>query len=189
MTIPKIAVFCSGGGGNLQYLLRASQENKLFSISNVYVDRECKAEQIAEDAGIPVVNLPRINSGKLDYSVVDGAYDLYVLAGFLSIIPDEFCKIHIGKIINVHPSLLPNYGGKGMYGTRVHEAVIQSGSKITGATTHLVSERIDGGDIILQKSILVNEGESPWDLGGRVFEIEGPLLYESIKLILLKKSH
>lgn len=187
--IPQIAVFCSGGGGNLQYLISTNKKhNNIFAISCVYVDRECGAVKVALEAGIKVEYLTKSESGEIDFSVVSESFDLYVLAGFLSILPKNFCGLHDTKIINIHPSLLPDFGGKGMYGSRVHEAVLASGRKITGATTHFVNEKIDEGRIISQRTIPVIQEESAWDLGGRVFKIEGPLLFETIKELLLQRT-
>ena len=106
-----------------------------------------------------------------------------VLAGFLPIIPKWICEKWERKIINIHPSLLPKYGGKGMYGVKVQEAILRNHEKYAGCTVHYVDSEIDTGEIIAQKKILVMENESAWELGGRVFNEEIILLPLAIKHI------
>ena len=108
--------------------------------------------------------------------------DLIVLAGFMPIVPGDICERWQGKIINIHPSLLPKYGGKGMYGVKVQEAVMRAKEEMAGCTVHFVNAGIDEGEIILQKSIEVDYNETPWQLGGRVFKEENRLLVEAVKL-------
>ena len=110
--------------------------------------------------------------------------DLIVLAGFMPIIPADTCERWRGRIINTHPSLLPKYGGKGMYGVKVQEAVMQAKEEMAGCTVHFVSAGIDEGRIILQKTIAVDYSETPWQLGGRVFKEENCLLVDAIRMII-----
>lgn len=114
--------------------------------------------------------------------------DLIVLAGFMPIIPRDICERWQGKIINVHPSLLPKYGGKGMYGVKVQEAVMREKDEMAGCTVHFVNADIDAGEIILQKAIAVDYSETPWQLGGRVFKEENRLLVEAVKLNKAKRK-
>lgn len=179
----QLAVFCSGGGGNLEYLIKSSKKSGTFRISEVYLDRHCGAEDVAQKSGIPVTILSNKDS-QVDYSSVRNNFDLFVLAGYLGVLPPDFCRKHVNKIINVHPSLLPKFGGKGMYGTNVHEAVIASGEQYSGATVHFVTEEVDRGPIVLQQKLEILPEESPWALGGRIFEIEGPLLLRAIEKIV-----
>jgi phosphoribosylglycinamide formyltransferase-1 len=109
--------------------------------------------------------------------------DLIVLAGYMPIIPAHICERWKGKIINIHPSLLPKYGGRGMYGVKVQEAVMQAKEKKAGCTVHFVNAGIDEGGIILQKSVVVISSETPWQLGGRIFKEENRLLVEAVKLL------
>ena len=102
----------------------------------------------------------------------------------MPIIPEKICNKFQGKIINTHPSLLPAYGGKGMYGVRVQEAVLENKEEYAGCTVHFVNEMIDGGEIIIQKKIKTIANESAWDLGGRVFLEENKTLPEAIKLLI-----
>jgi len=111
---------------------------------------------------------------------------LIVLAGFMPILPDEICYLWSGRIINTHPSLLPKFGGKGMYGVKVQEAVLAAGEEFAGCTVHFVTPEIDGGEIILQKSISVHPNETAWQLGQRVYKEENRLLLDSIKLLKSK---
>lgn len=175
-----IGVLVSGGGTNLQKLIDAEkaggiQNGKLrvviSSKPGVYALERAKA------AGIETVTLAR-----KDFSDVE-AYSralldelrkrdvgLVVLAGFLTITSEEFVRAFSNRIINVHPALLPAFGGKGYYGLHVHEAVLERGVKVTGATVHFVNEICDGGPIILQKAVEVREGDTPEMLQKRVME-------------------
>ena len=107
-----------------------------------------------------------------------------MLAGYLSILSQDFIKFWKGKIINIHPALLPDFGGKGMYGMNVHKAVIQAGRKESGCTVHYVDTGIDTGEIILQKTVEVKGGDTPEDLQKRILEKEHSLLVESINQII-----
>lgn len=175
-----IGVLVSGGGTNLQKLIDAEkaggiQNGKLrvviSSKPGVYALERAKA------AGIETVTLAR-----RDFSDVE-AYSralldelrkrdvgLVVLAGFLTITSEEFVRAFSNRIINVHPALLPAFGGKGYYGLHVHEAVLERGVKVTGATVHFVNEICDGGPIILQKAVEVKDGDTPEILQKRVME-------------------
>lgn len=179
----KITVCASGGGGNFQALIDARKND--FQIDCLVVDRECGAIERAKIAGIPV---RRVGGSKNNFSAdLNNAFsedsNLIVLAGFMPIVPKDICDRWKGKMINTHPSLLPKYGGKGMYGVKVQEAVMAAGEQYAGCTIHYVNGDIDGGEIILQKSLVVNYKESPWQLGGRVFIEEAKLLVEAVNLL------
>jgi phosphoribosylglycinamide formyltransferase-1 len=181
-----IVVCASGGGGNFQALIDM-RESLGVVITKLVVDRPCGAMKRAEDARIPYVSLSKI-AGEAEFlesfiSEVPAATDLIVLAGFMPILPRSVCAAWPGRIINTHPSLLPKYGGRGMYGVRVQEAVIAAGEKVAGCTIHYVNETIDGGAIILQRAINIIDGETPWQLGGRIHVEEKKLLIEAIRLI------
>jgi len=111
--------------------------------------------------------------------------ELVVLAGYLKILSKEFIQKYNKRIINIHPSLLPKFGGKGYYGDRVHKAVLESGEKITGATVHFVDEGTDTGEIILQETVEVKENDTVESLKARVLEVEHKLLPEAVRLIQL----
>jgi phosphoribosylglycinamide formyltransferase 1 len=183
----KITVCASGGGGNFQALIDARKND--FQIDCLVVDRECGAIERAKIAGIPV---RRVGGSNNNFSAdLNNAFsedsNLIVLAGFMPIVPKDICDRWKGKMINTHPSLLPKYGGKGMYGVKVQEAVMAAGEQYAGCTIHYVNSDIDGGEIILQKSLVVNYKESPWQLGGRVFIEEAKLLVEAVNLLKIQE--
>ena len=181
-----IAVCASGGGGNFQALIDA-RKSQGFSISVLLTDRPCGSVDRAKAHGIPVA----IHTGLKDELAIVTAFsedippttDLIVLAGFMPIIPKFLCERWQGKMINTHPSLLPKYGGRGMFGVRVQEAVLQAGEKYAGCTVHYVTDVIDGGAILLQKSIAVDTTETAWQLGGRIFLEENKLLVKAVQQI------
>ena len=183
-----VVVCASGGGGNFQALINARVALGI-AISLLIVDRECSAIDRAINNNIPCIILDGMKEKEQFNFELDNAIpvntDLIVLAGFMPIIPKFICNKWQGRMINVHPSLLPKYGGKGMYGVKVQEAVMKEKEKLAGCTVHYVSAEIDAGAIILQKSIDINYNETPWQLGGRVFQEENKLLVEAIKLIKL----
>ena len=183
-----LTVCASGGGGNFQALIDA-QDTIGFKIKCLVTDRDCGAVDRAKINGIPVRRLGLTNTTLVeDYmSLIPEDSNLIVLAGFMPIVPKEICDRWIGKIINTHPSLLPKFGGKGMYGVKVQEAVMAAGEKVAGCTVHFVNSEIDGGDIIMQKSITVNYKQTPWELGGRVFIEENRMLVEAVKLLMHKE--
>ena len=116
--------------------------------------------------------------------MLPGNTDLIILAGFLSILNKEFCETFSGKIINIHPSLLPKFGGKGMWGHHVHEAVLEAGEKKSGATVHYVTSGIDEGAIILQKSFDISLDETLITLAAKIHEIEFEILPKAVNLVL-----
>ena len=181
-----IVVCASGGGGNFQTLID-NQKKFDYNISLLIIDRICGAIKRAVKSNIEYVVIEKKNVKDNFFDVLDSKIpakkSLIVLAVFMVIIPRKFFQKRLTKIINTHPSLLPKYGGKGMYGVKVQEAVIANKEKIAGCTIHYVNENIDGGEIILQKKIIVNNNESPWELGGRIFKEEGVLLVKAINII------
>ena len=181
-----IVVCASGGGGNFRSLIKY-QCDYGYHISLLIVDRECPAIKISKENGISYSVLEKKVLGKSFFEefekIVPIDTNLIVLAGFLPIIPKWICEKWERKIINIHPSLLPKYGGKGMYGVKVQEAVLRNHEKYAGCTVHYVDSEIDTGEIIAQKKILVMENESAWELGGRVFNEEIILLPLAIKHI------
>jgi phosphoribosylglycinamide formyltransferase-1 len=182
----RVAVCASTGGGNFQALIDA-REKIGFEINCLIADRQCGAVQRAEQAQIPVHLIKESRqsfASDLD-SAIPTNTDLVVLAGFMPIVPPDICDKWEQKIINTHPSLLPKYGGKGMYGVKVQEAVMAAGEQWAGCSVHFVSSEVDGGAIILQKSVKVNYTETPWELGGRIFIEENKLLVEAVKLLRL----
>ena len=185
-----IVVLASCGGGNFIRLAEQSKEHG-YIITKLICDRECEAVNKAKKVGIPYEIVNKKKHVKTFFDILDTKIpsntDLIVLAGFMTILSPEFCKKWKRKIINTHPSLLPKYGGKGMYGVKVQEAVMKNKEKFAGCTVHFVDEKIDGGEIIFQKKVLVNYSETPWQLGGRIFNEEAPLLIKAIKKIMNTK--
>ena len=179
MTRARTAVLVSGGGTNLQALIDAQQAGNMPHVEFVSVIAsrpDAYALTRAEKAGIPVCVVPRkgstqeaFESGILRLLEKDKV-DLIILAGFMSILSEDFVRLYPRRILNVHPALLPAFGGKGFYGLHVHEAALERGVKVTGATVHYVNEIADGGEIILQKAVDVLPGDTPETLQRRVME-------------------
>lgn len=170
----------SGGGTNLQAIIDARDAGRLphAELSLVIASREdAYAIRRAEKAGIPwqVVRKTRdltpeqYGEGLLEVLRAN-AIEVIVLAGFLTILPDNVIRAYDHRILNIHPSLIPSFCGKGYYGLRVHEAALERGVKLTGATVHFVNEIPDGGDIIAQKAVAVEAGDTPETLQRRVME-------------------
>ena len=190
----RIAVLVSGGGSNLQSIIdNIEQGNLNCEISYVIADRECYGLERAEKHGIKNVLLDRkVLKEKLSDEISnilendDKKTDYIVLAGYLSILSPEFIKKWSRKIINIHPSLLPKFGGKGMYGMNVHRAVIEAKETESGCTIHFVDTGVDTGEIILQMKVPVLSDDTPEILQKRVLEKEHVLLIEGIKKLLGK---
>ena len=174
----KIAVFVSGGGTNLQALIDAEKQGIIKSGKlSLVISNNANAYAItrAELAGIPSAIVTKKEYGtqqafenKIIEILEEYGIDLIVLAGFMSILSAEFTSKYPKRIINVHPSLIPSFCGKGFYGLRVHEAALAYGVKVTGATVHYVNEIPDGGEIILQKSVSIKRNETPERLQQKV---------------------
>lgn len=182
-----IVVLISGGGTNLQRIMDCIDKGEIpeAKISLVVADRECFGLERAKNHNIPTQLIPRGKtfSEELKHILPENTH-LIVLAGFLSILNKEFCESFPGKIINIHPALLPKFGGKGMWGHHVHEAVLQAGEKESGATVHFVTPGIDEGEIILQKSFPVDKDETTETLAIKIHEIEFEILPKAINNVL-----
>ena len=175
-----IAVLVSGGGTNLQALIDAQQAGQIQNgkIACVIASKPgIYALERAAKAEIPTEILVRKQYPTMeDYDkvLIDTLeryeIDLIVLAGFMTIISDKVIRHYENRMINIHPSLIPSFCGEGFYGLRVHEAALEKGVKVTGATVHFVNEVCDGGPIILQKAVEVQQGDTPETLQGRVME-------------------
>lgn len=190
----RIAVLISGSGSNLQSIIDESKKNKKYEVAIVISDRECFGIKRALNENIEALYLERktykenINK-KIDEVLSKKNIDLIVLAGFLSILDEEFIKKRENKIINIHPSLLPKFGGKGMYGIKVHEAVIKADEKKSGCTVHYVNNEIDGGKIIMQAFVDVLKNDTAEMLQKRVLEEEHKLLPKAILKIIEEKNN
>ena len=190
MLTARIAVVVSGGGTNLQALIDAQGRGVLQSgsIALVVADRAgIGAIARAEKAGIPCVTIVRKEAG-FEEGVLSAfrehGIDMAVLAGFLGIFSADFIRRFSGPIINIHPALIPSFCGKGFYGLRVHQAALDYGVKVTGATVHYASEVVDVGEIILQKAVDVLPGDTPEILQKRVMEqAEWVILPQAAELV------
>ncbi len=177
----KIAVLVSGGGTNLQALIDAQQAGSLHSgeitlvISN---NPDAFALRRAEGAGIPTAVITKRLCGTqeafeeaISQAIQENGIDLIVLAGFMSILSENFTGRYPKRILNIHPSLIPSFCGKGYYGLKVHEEALKYGVKVTGATVHFVNEIPDGGEIIAQKAVNILPDDTPESLQKRVMRL------------------
>ena len=193
----KIAVFVSGGGTNLQALIDAAKRGEIPSGEIALVlasnDKAYALTRAAEN------NIPSAVVKRKDYEsqiayeeavkgvLAENGIDMIVLAGFMTILSENFTSAYPKRIVNVHPSLIPSFCGEGFYGLRVHEAALEYGVKVTGATVHYVNEIPDGGEIILQKAVEILEGDTAEVLQKRVMEqAEWILLPQAVELVAKK---
>lgn len=182
-----IVVLISGSGTNLQRIINCIDSGEISNakVSLVIADRECYGLKRAEENNIDNMLIPRGKgfSDELEKMLPEDT-DLIVLAGFLSILSKDFTEKWNGKIINIHPSLLPKFGGKGMYGTKVHQSVIEAGEKESGATVHFVTSGIDEGEIILQGKVRIEANENAETLAEKVHQIEYEIFPKAIEKVL-----
>ena len=181
----KLAILISAKGSKVRYLIDKikNKEIDFLEITHVIADRPAYGLGIAQKEGIFSSSIPPKEFSTHLHKLLIGKVDLILLAGFLSILDQGFCKLWNKKIINIHPSLLPKYGGRGMYGMHVHKCVIENKEKYSGATIHYVNKEIDGGDIIVQKSYLIKKEETPLSLSKEIEAIENTLLVDVLKKI------
>ncbi len=176
----RVAVLVSGGGTNLQALLDALHDSPVAQVTRVISNRPgAGALERARRAGVPTTVLRDANDPAELLSALAGA-QLVVLAGYLKLVHSSVVARFRGRMINVHPALLPAFGGSGMYGHRVHEAVLASGAKESGATVHFVDEAFDRGAIIAQEKVPVQKGDTAETLAARVLEAEHRLLLKVV---------
>lgn len=189
-----IAVLVSGGGTNLQALIDAQNSGIIKSgrIRLVISNKDgAYALERAKNAGIETYTVLKKNfdgqqgfEGELIRILDENEIDLIVLAGFMSILSENFTSHYRNKILNIHPSLIPSFCGEGFYGLHVHEAVLKKGVKVTGATVHIVNEIPDGGPIVMQRAVEVCDGDTPEALQKRVMEqAEWKILPDSVELM------
>jgi len=190
----KIAVFVSGRGSNLLAILNSQETKDIIKVEAVISDKiDCAAFEIARSHSIPTYNIGS-KPGSISYSELAGILseikiELIVLAGFLKLIPGEFLFEYRNRIINIHPALLPSFGGKGMYGMKVHDAVFKSSAKVSGATVHFVDENFDTGLIIDQRCVDISDVKSADEIAERVLKIEHLLLPHVLRKFAEKKIH
>jgi len=188
----KVAVFVSGRGSNLRAILNSSKLLKLIKVQAVISNKlNCPAFKIAEEYSISNYVVGKednsISYSKLSEFLKSLEIDLVVLAGFLKIIPNDMITDFRNRIINIHPALLPSFGGKGMYGMNVHQAVYNSSTQVSGATVHFVDETYDTGKIISQRCIDISDVGSPEEISERILSVEHELLLLVIEKFALNK--
>ena len=186
----RIAVFCSGGGTNLQSLLDAQAKDTLGGgeITLVLASRKSAyALERARAHGVEGIFLskkadPDTYDERMLALLRERGIDLIVLAGFLGILGEKTLRAYQGRILNIHPALLPSFGGMGMYGHHVHDAVLAAGCKVSGASTHFVTNGVDEGPIVMQRAVAVLEDDTAETLAARVLSVEHQILPASVAL-------
>lgn len=190
----KLVIFASGSGTNMQAVIDEIEEKRIQAkIAGLITNKpDIKAIERAKKYGIPVCVVTetddKIYTLKLEEKLSEWQPDLIVLAGFLKKIPNSIIRKYENKIINIHPALLPKFGGKGFYGLNVHKAVLESGDKETGCTVHYVNEEYDKGPIISQVKVKVHPSDTPEVLAKRVLKAEHELLPSVIKKLINQKK-
>ena len=187
----RIAVFASGGVTDFQSIIDANQRDKFCDIVLLIASKEgIGAIERAKKHGINTAvfvkkDYPDLEKlyGELTYLLNLNMVDYIVLAGWLKIIPQSFVETFRDRIINIHPSLIPSFCGAGMYGLNVHKAVLEYGAKISGCSVHFVNEVPDGGAIIAQRAVEVEDGDTPESLQSRILEVEHELLPWCVKML------
>ena len=185
----RIVIFASGGGTNAERIIQYFKGSTDISVAALFTDKpQCRAAAIASSYKVPVISFTsdELINGTVLKELKKTKPDLVVLAGFLKLLPSEMIKLYKNKIVNIHPALLPKYGGKGFYGKYVHEAVLNSGDKQTGITIHLVDEEYDRGEILLQKQCEVLPCDTPVILAERVRRLEHQYYPVTIENLLKK---
>lgn len=191
----KLVVLASGSGSNFQSIINSIEDGTITgaAIAGLIAGRPgIKAIQRAEKHNIPVHILQTDTARNLEKDLLEvlGRWkpDLIILAGFLKKIPSSVIRKYQGRIINIHPSLLPKYGGRGLYGSRVHQAVLDSGEQVTGCSVHYVNDQYDAGTVIDQVSVPVLPGDDAESLAARVLKEEHKLLPEVIQKLLTQNK-
>lgn len=179
----RIAVFVSGGGSNLQALIDAQKSSRFRSEIVLVVSDNPSAYALERAKKEKIETLVSRNEQEIISFLRSNQVDLIVLAGYLKVVGGEILSLYSQRIINIHPSLLPQYGGMGMYGIRVHEAVFAAKEKQSGATVHYVTSVVDGGDIIVQKAVDISNCQNAVEIQQRVLAIEHQILSEGIKIL------
>lgn len=179
--VTRVAVFASGGGTNLEALLEALDPHPTAEIALVVSDRDgAFALERASRRGVDTAIVTHDDGESIIELLEAHAIDWVVLAGYLRIIPSGVVQRFRGRMLNIHPALLPKFGGAGMYGERVHAAVLEAGETESGATVHLVDEVYDHGPIVAQRMVNVKPDDTPERLAARVLEVEHELLPEVV---------
>lgn len=194
----RISVLISGGGTNLQSVIDEIEKGNLLNAKIVQIissKADAYGLERGKQHGIPTKVISKAEYPDMDQRMAavlkaldDENTDLVVLAGYLSILSSDLIRKYNKRILNIHPSLLPKFGGKGCYGIKVHEQVVAAGEKESGATVHFVDEGIDTGEIIIQGKVEVLPDDTPEDLQKRVLVQEHRLLPEAIRMVIKEKG-
>ncbi|MBO6517476.1 MAG: phosphoribosylglycinamide formyltransferase [Bacteroidia bacterium] len=171
----RIGIFASGNGSNAINLNSHFDQHPEIEISKVYCNNPMAGvitKAFSNNIPVQVFTKRQLNNGHVLEQLKRDQIDVIVLAGFLWLVPEDLIKSFPSRIINIHPALLPHYGGKGMYGMRVHEAVVQNQEKESGITIHLVDEEYDNGDHLFQASVSLSNNETPESLAAKIHELE-----------------
>ncbi len=185
--LPRLAILISGGGRTLFNLADSIRRGNLpAQIAVVIASSECPGAQRAREAGLTTLVIPgRIPREKLESILREHRIDWAVLAGYLKLV--SIPPSYSGRVVNIHPALLPKHGGPGLYGHHVHESVLRSGDRISGCTIHLCDSEYDTGPIILQREVPVLPSDTPDSLAARVFEAECAAYPQALKKLLTER--
>lgn len=190
--LKKVAVLVSGGGSNLQALLDAARSGEIPAEITLVISNKpgVYAMKRAENSGIPATVIDHRDfasaeefSGTILKRLREAEVDLVCLAGFMRILAPCVPEAYPNRILNIHPALLPAFGGKGLYGIRVHQAVLASGAKYSGATVHIVTAEPDHGPIVCQGIVPVRDDDTPQSLADRVLQVEHRIYPEALRLL------
>ncbi len=187
----RIAIFASGSGTNAINLIQYFKNHEKIEVEGIYCNKPNagiveKAQDI--NVKIRVFNRDEFNDGGLNRILLENQVDYIVLAGFLWLIPTHMITCYPNRIVNIHPALLPSYGGKGMYGSRVHEAVIEASEKVSGITIHLVDANYDSGEFLFQAETEILKDDTPDSLAGRIHRLEHENFPKVVEDLILKGS-
>ena len=182
----RLAILVSGGGSNMQAILKAHGQGRLQQLQPALViaDRPCPALKLAAEAGLHTCLLEKKvyregHSRAVDSCLQEHEIDLAALAGYLSILSGELTRRWAGRLVNIHPSLLPRFGGSGFYGLRVHQAVLDARERVSGCTVHMVDDGVDTGRILAQVQVPVHSGDDASSLAARIL-VEEHRLYPEV---------
>ena len=188
----KLAIFASGSGTNAQQIIEHFLDSSFVSVKHIFCNRkDAYVITRANNYSIPFTIFSKkdfYSSPVILKKLLDDEIDFIILAGFLWLIPKDILKGFPNRIINIHPALLPKYGGKGMYGSYVHEAVIKNKEKQSGISIHFVNEKYDDGEIIFQAKCDIDEGDTPQNLAAKIHKLEHAHFPRIIEEVVLGQS-
>lgn len=186
----RILIFASGSGTNAENIIKYFENRSSGTVVSVFSNNSgAGVLEKAKKLAVPTIIFSKeeLNSGKVLQSVGQFQPDLIVLAGFLLKFPDDLIEAYPNQVVNIHPALLPKFGGKGMYGMHIHKAVVENKENETGITIHYVNENYDEGNIIFQQSVSLSEIDTPESVAAKIHELEQNHFPEIIEQLLLNK--